>query len=89
MFDYYEIGRILSCSSNPDVVGKEGYVAGESYEDEGPVEGYGVYIFECREMEKPSSMTTMAKLHDSGLQLTRPSAAARRDGCEVSQSLRS
>ena len=42
MFDYYEIVRILSCSSNPDVVGKEGYVAGKSYEDEGPVEGYGV-----------------------------------------------
>ena len=50
MFDYYEIVRITSCPGNPEMIGKNGYVAGKSYEDGGPVEGYGVFIFDVEEV---------------------------------------
>jgi hypothetical protein len=46
MFEYYEIVRIVSCAESPEIVGKEGYIAGMSYEDGGPVEGYGVFVFD-------------------------------------------
>lgn len=50
MFEYYEIVAVIACPSNPDLIGKEGYIAGKSYEDGGPVEGYGVFIFDIEEV---------------------------------------
>ncbi len=49
MPDFYEIVRVVSSSIRPDYVGKEGYVAGKSFQDDdhenGAVTGYGVYLF--------------------------------------------
>lgn len=66
MFDYYEIVRITSCLGNPDIVGKDGYIAGKSYEDGGPVEGYGVFVFDVEEVYSfdASEMVSLGRFID-------------------------
>jgi len=66
MFDYYEIVRITSCPSNPDIIGRDGYVAGKSYEEGGPVEGYGVFLFDIEEVYSfdESEMVSLGRFID-------------------------
>jgi hypothetical protein len=45
MFDFFEIVVVVKCSDRPELVDQHGYIAGKSYEDGGPVEGYGVLLF--------------------------------------------
>jgi hypothetical protein len=45
MFEFFEIVEVVEADEYPDLVRQHGYVAGQSYEDDGPVEGYGVLLF--------------------------------------------
>lgn len=50
MFEYYEIVKVIACAGDPELIGAEGYVAGKSYEDGGPIEGYGIFLFDAEEV---------------------------------------
>jgi len=45
-FAYHELVRVGPGASRRDLRGCIGYIAGKAYEDGGPVEGYGVYVFD-------------------------------------------
>jgi hypothetical protein len=45
LFEFFEIVEVVHADGHPDLVRQHGYVAGKSYEDGGPVEGYGVFLF--------------------------------------------
>jgi len=66
MFEFYEVVRVLSCVDKPHLIGKEGYVAGKSYEDGGPVEGYAVFIFDVEEMFSfdPNEIVSLGRFVD-------------------------
>lgn len=50
MFEFYEIVEIVACPRWPHLVGKSGYLAGKSYEDGGPIQGYAVFVFDVEEV---------------------------------------
>lgn len=49
-FEYYEVVKIVRCAGMPELVGKQGHIAGKSYDDGGPVEGYGVWLPDLEEV---------------------------------------
>ncbi|MDP1735815.1 MAG: Imm31 family immunity protein [Caulobacter sp.] len=44
IFAFYEVVRIVKCPKHPKLVGKSGHIAGKSFEDGGPIEGYAVWL---------------------------------------------
>ena len=45
MFEFFEIVEVIKADERPGILSQHGYIAGKSYEDGGPIEGYGVFLF--------------------------------------------
>ncbi len=67
MFEFDEIVKIDACPSYPQMIGKEGYIAGKCYEDGGHIQSYQVYVPEVKESYflKDDELTSLGRFIDA------------------------